>query len=389
MAEFNTFDLGRVIQTAEAIKTMRRQGTMDKLQEQYLGQRLEAGKQEMDRANRAEQVVIGKEKAQQIVAKTGQILQATNPKNYVEQYEPDLVKHASDNGVDWQTLDDNGVRQLVTSMQNRANQELGQAPLTTQQVGGFNTLQQGGKVIASAAPKQATPDPLTERWKQEVAGGYTGSLLEYQKELKSAGRTQKPQSQFRALTPDEVSAAGLPAGSSAQIDESTGKIDVLSKRDQTATLSQKDATMAKMKLNTVKLARQQLSRIRDQFEGLADKRTGVRRGGIKGTMATGPESRAMVLSEGAQKFDAAVDQMRSTLTALTRVPGVGAMSDYETKLDQSKFPSRLKLEGVTQQQIDDLDNMLNAIESGYGDLLNSSTPTNRGATGNWTIEVVQ
>jgi hypothetical protein len=74
-------------------------------------------------------------------------------------------------------------------------------------------------------------------------------------------------------------------------------------------------------------------------------------------------------TERGKAFDAAVDQMRSTLTALTRVPGVGAMSDYETRLDQAKFPSRQNYESVTAQQIDAIDGMLNAIESGYTDLL--------------------
>lgn len=358
MAEFNTFDLGRVFQTAEAIKGLRRQGTIDKLQEQYLGQRIQAGQQEMDIQKRTQDTILGKEKAQQVVAKSGQILQAPNPKNYVEQFEPDLVKALTAQGVDWATADDNTVKQMVTAMQNKANQELGQAPLSTQQVGGFNTLQQGGKVIASAAPKQAAPDALTERWKQEVQGGYQGSLLDYQKELKAAGRAPaKPVSKFRPMTAEEVAAAGLPSGSSAQIDEATGKIDVLSKRDQTATLSQKDATTAKMKLNTVKLARQQLNNIRQRFEPL------------KGSMSAGAFGQGKVPSEKGRAFDAAVNQMRSTLTALTRVPGVGAMSDYETKLDQAKFPTRDEYEGVTEQQIGDLDNMLNAIESGYGDLL--------------------
>jgi hypothetical protein len=359
MAEFNTFDLGRVFQTAEAIKSMRRQGTIDRLQEQYLGQRIEAGKQEMDIQKRTQDTVLGKEKAQEVATKTAQILQAPNTKNYVEQFEPDLVKALSSQGVDWTTADDSTVKQMVTAMQNKANQELGVAPLSTQEVGGFQTLQQGGKVIASAAPKQATPDALTERWKQEVQGGYQGSLLDYQKELKSAGRApQKPQSQFRAMNAEEIASAGLPAGSSAQIDEATGKIDVLSKRDQTATLSQKDATTAKMKLNTVKLARQQLNNIRQRFEPL------------KGSMSAGAFGQGKVPSEKGRAFDAAVNQMRSTLTALTRVPGVGAMSDYETKLDQSKFPTRDEYEAVTEQQIGDLDNMLNAIESGYSDLLN-------------------
>jgi hypothetical protein len=147
---------------------------------------------------------------------------------------------------------------------------------------------------------------------------------------------------------------------------------VLSKRDTTATLSQKDATTAKMKLNTVSLARQQLNRIRDEFEGKADPKTGQRTGGIKGTMSAGAFGQGRVPSEGGRKFDAAVNQMRSTLTALTRVPGVGAMSDYETKLDQSKFPTRNDYESVTEQQLGDLDNMLNAIETGYKDLLSGS-----------------
>jgi len=371
MAEFNTFDLGRVFQTAEAIKGLRRQGTIDRLQEQYLGQRIEAGKQDMERQQRADQVVLGKEKAQQIVAKTGQILQAPNTKNYVEQFEPDLVKNATANGIDWATLDDNAVKQLVTQMQNRANQELGQAPLTTQEVGGFNTLQQGGKVIASQAPQTPASDPLTQRWKTDVANGdFTGSLLEYQQKIREAGRApEKPVSQFRPMAAEEVAAAGLPAGSSAQIDERTGKIDVLSKRDQTATLSQKDATTAKMKLNTVKLARQQLNNIRQRFEPL------------KGSMSAGAFGQGKVPSEKGRAFDAAVNQMRSTLTALTRVPGVGAMSDYETRLDQAKFPTRDEYEAVTEQQIGDLDNMLNAIESGYSDLINGGGQPQQQGTG--------
>jgi hypothetical protein len=144
----------------------------------------------MERQQKSDAVVLGKEKAQTVVAKTGQILQAPNPKNYVEQYEPEFVKQLAANGVQWETLDDEAVRQLATGMQNHANQELGQAPVTNQKVGGFDTLQQGGRVIASAAPKQATPDALTERWKQEVQGGYQGSLLDYQKELKAAGASQ-------------------------------------------------------------------------------------------------------------------------------------------------------------------------------------------------------
>jgi hypothetical protein len=190
MADFQTFNLGQVLQTAEGIKAARSQSTVDRLREQYMGEQIKTAQFSRESAERQQQMVLGKEKAQQIVAKTGQILQTQNPKNYVEQYEPDLVKNLTQNGVDWATVDDEQLRQMVTAMQNKANQELGVAPLSTQEVGGFNVLQRGNEVVASAAPKQATPDAITERWKREVEGGYQGSLLDYQKELKAAGASQ-------------------------------------------------------------------------------------------------------------------------------------------------------------------------------------------------------
>ena len=78
-------------------------------------------------------------------------------------------------------------------------------------------------------------------------------------------------------------------------------------------------------------------------------------------------------TERGKKFDAAVDRMRSTLTALTRVPGVGAMSDYETKLDQGKFPARNAYESVTTEQIQGIEDLLSTIESGYAGLLSGGS----------------
>jgi hypothetical protein len=202
----------------------------------------------------------------------------------------------------------------------------------------------------------------------------TGEL----KQVVGPDNSQAAAGQFRTLTPQEVAAAGLPAGTSAQKDNITGKVDVLSKRDNTGVLSQKDATTAKMKLNTVALARQQLQKIRESFEE-----------GRKGINAFGP-GQGLIPTQAGKKFDARVDQMRSTLTALTRVPGVGAMSDYETKLDQSKFPSRRAYESVTADVLNNLDDQLSLIENGYRGLLEGNTP--QAATpqrGGWSVEVVQ
>lgn len=250
---------------------------------------------------------------------------------------PQMVEAFQGLGIDPKGFDPNAtpesVKQGAARMRQSVEPFLPQAKPEAFTLSQGETRFEGGKPVASVAPKPEKPDKPT----------------------------QAP-SQFRPLTSEEMLSMGLPAGSSAQVDMATGKVDVLSKKDVTGSLSKKDATIAKIKLNTVQLARQQLGRIRTQF------------GKIKGTLAAGPESRVMVLSEGSQKFDAAVNQMRSTLTALTRVPGVGAMSDYETKLDQSKFPDRLLREGVTEQQIGDLDAALNLIESGYTDLLSGGEP---------------
>ena len=164
-------------------------------------------------------------------------------------------------------------------------------------------------------------------------------------------------SRFVPLTPAEIEAAGLPPGTSAQRDSSSGKIDVLSKRDATGGLSQKDMTTARLKLNNVSIARKQLANIQKAFDA------------IKNSTSAGPGGQGRLPTPSGRAFDRAVDQMRSTLTSLTRVPGVGAMSDYETKLDQAKFPDRKEYEQVTQQQISDLGQLLDGIESGYSDLM--------------------
>ena len=139
-------------------------------------------------------------------------------------------------------------------------------------------------------------------------------------------------------------------------------------------ITPKDATVAKNKINIVKLARQQLSDIRRKFEPL------------KNSVAAGPFGAGKIPTEAGNAFDRSVDRMRSTLTALTRVPGVGAMSDYETRLDQAKFPNRGDYESVTADSIEQLDAMLNAIETGYTDLLSGGEPEQETQTGGWSIE---
>lgn len=214
----------------------------------------------------------------------------------------------------------------------------------------------------------APPQPAV-KW--EERRGPRGSILQVNPQTGEMKQVVGPDNsqpaptasrRFRPMTPQEVQGAGLPPGTAAQVNDETGQISILSKRDATANLSQKDATTAKQKLVTVQLAKQQLERIRARFEKL------------KGSMAAGAFGQGRLPTEAGKSFDAAVDQMRSTLTALTRTPGVGAMSDYETKLDQAKFPARTNYESVTEEQIQAIDDQLTLIDRGYRGLLEGSGP---------------
>jgi hypothetical protein len=121
-------------------------------------------------------------------------------------------------------------------------------------------------------------------------------------------------------------------------------------------LSPKDTNTARVKLTQVKVARNQLNEAKKKYAALKD------------TFSAGPGGQ-FVPSPAGKAFDAAVDSMRGSISALTRVPGVGAMSDYETRLDQSKFPTRGNYEQVGEQQLQALEQLLDTIEGGYSDLL--------------------
>ena len=121
-------------------------------------------------------------------------------------------------------------------------------------------------------------------------------------------------------------------------------------------ISAKDATTARQKITQIRAARQQINSARQAFQKL------------KGTFSAGLGGQYLPTPEG-QAFDRAIANLAPLITAVTRVPGVGAMSDYESKLQNAALPSRGTYEEVTAQQFQDLENLLNTVEGGYNDLL--------------------
>lgn len=181
-----------------------------------------------------------------------------------------------------------------------------------------------------------------------------GSRFQIIEPPRQAGGGGTSDGQYRTLSPEEVAGAGLPAGTSAQVGPN-GKVDILNKGVQ-QDLTPKDASAAQVKLRQIQLAKRQLALVRQKFDAL------------KGTFSSGLGGN-YIPSEAGKQADAAVNSMRDTLTAITRVPGIGAMSDYETRLQQAKFPDRGQYESVSEQQIQSVQDTLDLLETGYRDLL--------------------
>src|SRR5690349_17869853 len=103
MADFQPFNLGQVLQTAEAIKASRAQSTTDRLREQYLGEQLQGMRADRARQERIDQITFGKQKAAEAYNRITRILQSPSPKDYIAQAEPELAAQLQSGGIDWAT----------------------------------------------------------------------------------------------------------------------------------------------------------------------------------------------------------------------------------------------------------------------------------------------
>lgn len=287
----------------------------------------------------------------QTAAGAARLAQSQSPRAEAVKFYPEFAAKLKEQGVDINSMSDDEAREYFGFVAGQAQSKLGVGPAAPERMTPYQQAQ-----IELQREKMNQPQTMSP---------YEQARIDIEKQKLS--QPDVPKETFRPMSPEEVRAAGLPEGTSAQ-QSSSGKVDVLSRRDNTGALSQKDATTAKMKLTTVSLARKQLQNIKEKFE----------QGRSGGMNAFGP-GQGMLPTQQGKQFDAAVDQMRSTLTALTRVPGVGAMSDYETKLDQSKFPARTDYETVTAEKIQGIEDMLALIENGYMGLLNGNGAPSEGA----------
>jgi hypothetical protein len=157
-----------------------------------------------------------------------------------------------------------------------------------------------------------------------------------------------------------LDAAGQPV---AQRNTVTGQVEA---DPRYKPLSPATLTNIKGKLVTIDLIKKQLEKVKSAWEKAK-----------KGL--TGPLGQ-YVPSQSGEAFDAAIAALQPTLRQISRTPGEGSMSDYESKLANAQLPARGKwFKSTTQAQIDQLDDLIASIESGYRGMLgNTGVPSNPG-----------
>lgn len=231
-----------------------------------------------------------------------------------------------------------------------------QAPQTMQAGNAAHPNQEAVIAQANQMAQQGVPSEQIDSWiqtqlSQPVAtqgGGGPGQQL--RSVPKPAASQQEPDIERRlrlaqemGATPEELRRMVV-GGSSAR---------------DAQRISTADATKARQKMTQIASARQQLEAVKENFRKL------------KNTFSAGPGGQYLPTPEG-QAFDRAIANLAPLVTAVTRVPGIGAMSDYESRLQNASLPSRGTYENVTEQQIADLERLFDTIESGYTDLLSGA-----------------
>jgi hypothetical protein len=253
----------------------------------------------------------------------------------------------------------------------------------------------GGDASKAMAELDTLSDEeLTQRMTQvaqfaptQKADGFT--LSEGQQRFDASGKVvasvapkpEKSTAQWRYLTPDEIKQRGLPEGTSAQIDTSSGKVDIVNKREGLSAAEQKTIREAKMRMPRLNATLRRVDRLGEAVNALSKNR--VFDGGPMDAMA-------LKYSKQGQEISASAAQLMPELQALTRVPGIGSQSDLEARLASLALPSLEMSPEVNKKSQAELKAFVEDLRAAYQSLLDggsSSEPEADSADG-WTIEEV-
>lgn len=178
------------------------------------------------------------------------------------------------------------------------------------------------------------------------------------------GVTQKPSAADRQRT-------GIDAADARQQRqwEHDAAVAVAKRTQPTPQIAQK----TREKLQTLDIIDAQLNKVEDSFLGTKNPDGTRKRDGIQNTYSAGLGA-GYLPTQGGRGFDASVDGLRPFLRQLSRTPGEGSMSDYETKQAEALLPSRNDHESVTEQKIKQLRDIAKQLRSSMAGAASGASP---------------
>lgn len=334
MAEFKTFSVGDVYQQAEAIKAARRQADTDKLRDQYLGVNIKNAQNQETRAQEDQQSQKDAHNARMKFLQTSAILNSPDPVSAVKQYAPEME-------TEWNAA--HGAGSFAQLPPEQLTQFLRQAVPNL-------AAKAGIEPVAPKTPEAFTLSPGQTRF------GPDGKPL-----ANVAPTPDKPSSnaRFRAMNPQEIATYGLPPGSAAQINDTTGQIQVLNKPSVAPAQSaaERKAMMdARVKLPRVEAAVRRADRLANAIAVVA--KNSVFDGGPL-------DAKALSLTKEGREVIAASAQLMPELSALTRVPGIGSQSDLEARLASLALPSNEFEPEANQRSMAELYTFIQDLKEAY------------------------
>lgn len=222
-----------------------------------------------------------------------------------------------------------------------------------------------GVAPAAQAPQmQVSEGPFGSRIVQQ------GGRFQVVEPPKPAAGATGAAPKFRPAAPEEVAAAGLPEGTSAQIG-ADGEMSVLRAPSAADVRNQQQA---KRFVPRVDALDRRVGRVEQAVKAFSGDRF----------VNTGPMDQAVTrfMPKG-QELEQAVNQAQTELQALTRIPGIGSQSDWEGRLQLLAWPSVGFDPAVNQRAIAEIKAFVRDIQASVKEAAGLQAPKSSGASGSF------
>ncbi len=216
-------------------------------------------------------------------------------------------------------------------------------------------------------PNEAMWGPKTRAYAKSVLaragrasgapGGLPGGVIRNPKPPKA------PEPAYQMVSDQEAARLGLPPGGKYQR-APNGKIESVAGSTQGGPTRQQMG-VARQKVGTLRAIENQVNRVEKAMQAVESAGwTGWVGGMVPGRF-----------DAESNTFDKAVRQLAPLIRQLTRVPGEGAMSDYESKLAEMTLPSRTDTPEGRREALNGIRALINEMRAGYQEVLGGAPPS--------------